>query len=45
MRGAQTAEGGQEACIAFWQRHAYLRTSDKLMLNTPQTEAPEWWHK
>jgi hypothetical protein len=44
MRGALTVEGGQEACIAFWRKNAYLNTSDKLLIGVPQAQPPEWWY-
>jgi hypothetical protein len=44
MMSAKDADGGREACLRYWQSHAYLsRTLRMIKEGTSTTEAPDWF--
>ncbi|MBL8159984.1 hypothetical protein JNJ66_06015 [Candidatus Saccharibacteria bacterium] len=43
MSSADKAEGGRDACLAFWMEHAYLMSTDALIREGSRTTRPPRW--
>ena len=45
QQSAKDADGGMEACVAFWRRHAYIYRLSRIVTGSETSVAPSWFTK